>query len=41
MARSLVVNDLRSERFPVRVQPLAMYRGELPKVIARLMSKCL
>ena len=32
---------LGSERFPVRVRLLAMYRGELSAVIARLMSKCL
>ena len=32
---------LGSQRFPVRVQMLAMFRGELTAVIARLMSKCL
>ena len=32
---------LRNKRFPVRLRLLAMCRGELPAVIARLMSKCL
>ena len=43
MARSLVVSDLRSETegFPVRVRLLAMCRGELSAVTARLVSKCL
>ena len=39
-SRSLVVSDLRSERFPVRFQLLAMCRSELSAVIAQLMSKC-
>ena len=32
---------LGNQRFPVRVRLLAMCRGELSAVIARLMSKCL
>ena len=32
---------LGSQRFPVRVQALAMCRGEFSAVIPRLMSKCL
>ena len=48
-ARSLVFSDLCSETkgslgnqtFPVRVRLLAMCRGELSVVIARLLSKCL
>ena len=32
---------LGNQMFPVRVQLLAMCRGELSTVIARLMSKCL
>ena len=42
-ARSLVVIDLglETKRFPVRVRLLAMRRGELHAVIARLMSECL
>ena len=41
--RSLVVSDLdlETKRFPVRVRLLAMRRGELHAVIARLMSECL
>ena len=41
--RSLVVSDLRSETkmFPVLAWLLAMSRGELSAIIARLMSKCL
>ena len=37
-ARSLVVRDLRLE---AKVRLLAMCRGELSAVIARLISKCL
>ena len=32
---------LGNQRFPVRFQLLAMCRGELPAVIALLMSQCL
>ena len=32
---------LGNQRFPVRVRLLAMCRGELSAVLARLMSKCL